>query len=823
MVRHIVIAALRSLTRSPLLSFITIGSLAVGLMAAILTGLLIRDAVTLDHFLPGYERTYFAVGGFHNQRGDFYGTATAHDLAAYIAPFPGIAAVARVASGSGVLRRGDIQALEPHLAWADPRFFRIYRAPVLHGDLDTALDRPDGLVITRAMARKYFSRDDVVGQVLEFGFAPEYRRRPMIVRAVIRDWPPGASNITETVFASSLSQESLMSRNANTLGMSRDGKLLEDVTTIIQVTSDASLDELNRRAAALIAGFSPKSLLPVYRTLHFERGDGLTLSPKVRPDNRVILAVMLAVTLVILSLSCFNYVNLCIARSAQRGREVAIRKVAGAGRGALMAQFLGEAVVQALCALCLAVALVEWSLPAINNFLNAGAVFDYWRTPALAAGLLGGAILLGLVSGAYPALILSGFRPAATMKGRFDGIRAGLLRQAMVTLQFAALIVFLISALVVYRQNRHVTAESFQVDIGNVAVLPVPDCAGAFLEQVRGLPGVRRAACATQHASGQLRLSWAVPPLRGAGHFLAQIIPVESGFLELFDVAPLAGRLFRNDSGDKANDLADASAAPPYIINLAAVRALGYPNAQAAIGRAIFDKSVPGLTGGPRPGTIIGVVKDFSLYPLLFGSAANTPGGFAPTVYSVGITIPNLPPATAILYVRLTGRDVPQTLAAIDQAWKATGPDNPINRQFLADILQEQLAGLFKVAQAFATFTIVAMLLACFGLFGISLLAVERRIKEIGVRKAMGADSGQLLALLLWQFSRPVLWANVIAWPLAWWFMRLWLSNFPQRIALSPWFFAFAGLATLAVALLTVGGQALLVARRRPMLALRYE
>jgi len=817
--RNCLMAALRDLGRSRLQSAITIGSLAIGLMAAVITGALTRDAFNTDHFLPGYQQVYFAAMGFHNARGDFYDANTPYNMASYLRQFPGIEAVARLSGGPGVLRHGDVEALEERLSWADPDFFRIYRAPALFGDPGKALDVPDSLVITRAVARKYFSRENVVGETLEFGHEPEYRRQPMVVRAVIEDWPANESSFTSTVFASSLSPLSRMSKDVGTLGIARDGRMTADMSTIVRLAPGTSLDDLNRRAAALIAGFVPKGL-PFNRTLFFERSDNVTMSARLRPDNRAILVVMYLVTLVILALSCFNYVNLCVARSVQRAPEVAVRKVAGAGRGALAAQFLGEAVLQALLALCLAVAMAEWALPVVNNFLASGAVLDFWRDPLLALSLVGGAVLVGLVAGAYPALVLSALRPATVLKGWAQGPRAGLLRRALVTLQFAVLVIFLISAVTMYRQNRYATTEAVNVDIDRVVTVQMPSCMRSYLDRVRSLPGVADVACASLPSLGEPPLpTWMTVPLKGGAPVLTQVIPLDFGFLELFGIKPEAGRIFRSEFGDAA----PAGAAPPrYVINQSTVRALGYASAQAAIGRAIFDKAPPGLKNGPRPGIIIGVVKDFSLNPQMFGAPAQT-GRLLPVVYSLGWTFPDAPASASTLYIRLTGRDEAAALAAIDKAWKQTGSDAPINREFLTEYVHNRQSGLLKIAQAFTVFAGIAMLLACSGLFGVSLLAVERRTKEIGIRKAMGATGRQVAALLLWQFSWPALWANLLAWPLGWFLMRKLLSSLAYAVGLPFWTFLLAGGVVLAIAVATVAGQALVTARQKPVRALRYE
>ena len=274
---------------------------------------------------------------------------------------------------------------------------------------------PTALVITVAIAQKYFGRDNAVGQTLELDHV-----HPMTIRAVIADFPPNAGNNKNTVFTSGLASFSRMSMDAGTPGLSPDGGIRTDGITLVRLRPGTSLDDLNRRATELVGRFVPKSL-PNRRALHFERADDLNMSQKLHPGAREQLFVMEAVALVILILSAVNFVSLSIARSAQRGLEVAIRKSAGAARRTLIIQFLGEAIFLVLFALCLAIALVELSLPAVNAFLQSGAVFDYWRDPLLAAAMLSSALLVGVLAGAYPALVLSSFRPAIVLKGWIRG------------------------------------------------------------------------------------------------------------------------------------------------------------------------------------------------------------------------------------------------------------------------------------------------------------------------------------------------------------------------------------------------------------------
>jgi putative ABC transport system permease protein len=820
MFRHYLIAAWRNMMANRLQSTIAIFGLAIGLWATILGGITTVGLYSYDHFIPGNDLLYWPVLETHGPRGDKYQTGTPYNLAAYLREFPGVQATARVSGRTVTLRHGDVQARQT-LNWADPNFFALYRVPVLHGDLQEALTKPDGMVVTEDTARKYFGRDDVVGQTLEIDHA-----HLMTIRAVIANFPANATNYRATVFGSGLASFSSLTFDAGTQGMSKVGGMQTDGTTLVQLFPGASLTELNRRASELIARFTPPG--PNKQAMHFERLDRIPISTELYPGRVDLLYVMLAINLVILILAYINFVNLSVARSAQRGLEVAIRKATGAGRTALIAQFLGESILQVLLALVVAIALAEWSLPAVNAFMNSGAVLDYWRDPSLDTAMLGGALTVGILAGIYPALVLSSYRPAVVRKGWMHGTAFGgaWLRQGMVGLQFAAMIALLIAAGVGFNQSRYALRQAMRVDTDQMLMIRiVRKCEDSLRDRIAALPGVKGAACSSLYVlPDAMNMSGTAGP--GGDPVNMLLVPVGFGFLDLYGVKPIAGRGFDPADGDEIPDKPAATQTVHYIVNETAVRQLGYRTAQAAIGQPLFHQNAlaPGDTKNIMTlhGIIVGVVKDFSFAPEMFASMAGSKQ-IPPAAYSVGLADVNLAPGSSILHVKLTGKDIPETLVAIDAAWKQSGALDPIDRQFLNDYVEAQEETILRQGQLFGVFAGIAALLGCMGLFGISLFTAARRTKEIGVRKAMGANTASILALLLWQFARPVLWANLVAWPVAYWAMQRWLSGFAYHVPLSWWLFPAAGAVTLLIALLTVTGQAWLVARQKPVLALRYE
>ena len=795
MFRNCLVTALRYLDRSRLQALISIGGLAIGLMAMLVIGLMEYSVFTYDSTIPANDRIYWAVLQAHDAHGDQTAPVTPHELADYFRQFPEVEAVAR-ASGAVVnggasvsVRQGKIEANQK-MDWADPEFFRIYRTPLLYGNLDTALDRPDGAVVNLSTARKYFGQDNVVGRTLEID-----RTFSVVIRAVIDD-QPGNTTFQSGLFLSGLAPYSPMSKDIGTPGMSREKGFSPDMFTIVRLKPGASVDAIDKRASAIVARYAAP---PFKVGIHFIQISQLF---RLLAGNDGLVArelVFGGVALVILILSCVNFVNLAIARSAQRAVEVAIRKTAGASRGALVIQFLGESILQVFMALILAASVVEWARPSLEAFAAGGAIPDFWRDPALLLAVLSVTVLIGVAAGLYPALILSGFRPATVLKGWVaTSLKRGRLRTALVAFQFAAMIVFLIASGVLIQQSDFMRTDARRVSIDNTLLVVVPKCGTALETEIAALPGARAVTCSSTAMLDDGPATVGARKKDGR-ETQVQYAPVGLNFFEFYGMKPLAGRFFRAGSGDEATDTLQH-----IVIDETAVRQLGFGTPEAAIGQSVDYQNMHR--------TVIGVVRNFFIL--------QPQGQVLPMIYSMGV--PTDPFAWAI-HVKLRPGQIPQTQATIDQLWRKSGLVGRSNQMLLDQLVGMIEVGPLKQGQAFAAFALLAMVLACLGLFGISLATANRRIKEIGVRKAMGATTPDIVRLLLWQFARPVLWANVIAWPVAFYALNKWLSGFVYHVGLDWRVFVGATLATLLVALLTVAAQSISSARAVPATALRYE
>ena len=803
MMRNYLTAALRNLGRNRGYAAINIAGLAVGLTAALLIGLFVRDELSYDRFIPGYRDVYRISAA--SQTPGLGSSATATDdvfgrmallLREQLPQFH----VARLSThlGNNSLRHGSIEANEDGLHWADPNFFEVLPLRAIAGDLRTALDHPDGIVLTRHLARKYFDRDDVVGEVIEVN-----RKTPMRVTAVLEDLPAN----------SHLNVDAVASGKSDTGSDGQFGRAY----LYLRMPSAAAAERLRQELPSFMdRNFPPRNGVRLSDALHLPvvALADIHLFPSgafaMRPaGNPATIRTVSVVGLLIVLIGAINFVNLMTARGARRAVEIGVRKAIGAQRRYLIIQFLGESLLYCLIAMVIAVSLTELSLPALNGYLDRDVRLDFLAAPQLLAEVFGLAVLVGILAGAYPALVLSSLRPVTVLT--HNTLVAGgsaRLRHVLVIVQFSILIALVLATILLWRQTRFSLEQGLRLDEDQVLV--VEDAGGmkAFIAEVRRLPGVVGAANSTDFLHDYGTADYRAPDGRTV---TLQKTAVGAGLLELLGLAPRAGRFFSEDRvGDAVAGL-DPGTHPDApkvsyraVVNETAARQLGFKSAAEAIGK-IFVQTASG-----RQEEIIGVAPDFSR------DSISEP---SPPVFYEYFTW-----RTYEVYIKLRATHVPETLAAIDRLWNQdAGTSGPIKRYFLSDYTQNLYANIARESRVLAAFAIVAVFLAGLGLLGLASYLADRRIKEIGVRKALGAGAGDLRSLLVWQFVKPVLWAIAIACPIAGVLLNRWLQGFAYHIDLAAWHFGAAAMLALAVAVLTVGVQCHRVARTKTVTALRYE
>jgi putative ABC transport system permease protein len=801
MLKNYLIATLRSLVRNKLYSAISVAGLGIGLCGALLALLVVRNQLTQDRFIAGYEHVYLAATATRIPGGGIdYSRPTDGRLAALLKErFPAVRLTARLVLENGGLQKGD-NAADESIYWADPQFFDIAPVPVVAGNLSTALRQPDGLVLDRRTALRYFGRDNPVGETVQLRSAASRVLHSMTVTAVIEDLPEGGTNFQAGIFGSGLAAHSLLAQ----VDRSSRGELGSNAPSVFTYARIPSSEAI----PAIKAGFSPvmnelsKAADGSSKSLELVRIDRLNQHEGLSPGTTSKLAVTVLLGLAILLVATVNYVNLFTARADQRALEVGIRKVSGATTGVLVRQFLFESLVYAVLGTVLAVAITEWSLPYVNAFLNTGATFEYWREPGLLALLLVVPCVVAVLAGAWPAVTFCAFRPGVVLSSaRRQARGGGVSRQVLVTLQFALLISLMICASVVFMQRHFALHQALRLKTDQILMVWAP-CRESFLNDLRSIPGVHGFACGGWQWLNEEPNRFTAHARDGSPVNLWRV-PVDLAVFDLYGLKPVAGRVTLDEAGQQYPQ-------DPryYVINESAARRLGFRTAQEAVGQRIV---IPSVVPGARVGgeQVMAVIPDFSLVSI--------EKEIKPTVYFFE------PSQQYLISVKLAAMDIPATLAAIDRAWAATGSKAPTSRFFLDERLEQMYLSMLRQAQAFGVFALVTVLLTAFGLFGLAMASVARRTREIGIRKALGAKTGDVLRLLLWQFSKPVVWANLIAWPLTAWAMRGWLNGFAYHTDLPLWLFPVAALVALMIALGTVAAHSLRVARAKPVLALRYE
>ena len=829
MLHNYLVTALRNLARNWLYGAVSILGLAVAFAAAILIAQFVRGEFSYDHWLAGYQQVY-KIAGTVTQPGQ---TAESSDQTnAVIAgnlrtTFPGLAAAARLSHDfPGVRHRtDDTPTAEQGFAWADPDIFKVFPLPALAGDPSSALQQPDTVVITRDAARRYFHRDLPIGDTLQVQAIdptprdappgpPHITWRPMRVAAVLKDLPSN-TNLDTEIFASSRSVYSGLANMEAHAGIGMTGTY-----TFVRLKPRASaaqlqhaLDLAGKPEASLIAGTATGARFAYFPIpLSEAHLTPIQTARAAKPaGSRAVAYGIAGVGALIVLVAAINFVTLMTARAARRAVEVGVRKATGARRGDLMAQFIGEALLQVAIAALIALALAELLLPAFSAFVQRGLALDVLHDPWLIPGVAGASLLIGLAASIYPALVLSSFRPAAVLKGGLaQASGSPLARQALVVIQFAILVGLIVTTATIYRQTQYALARGLGATDSNLILSVLTPCDAAFPKEARKLPGVAAVGCSSLYALNtpeyQVFKTIRVPSGADVNFSIA---PVDFGFFEVFGVKPLAGRLFSRDHGQDGVLIApDTTAAPSVIVNETAARSLGYADPRAAVGRPMtWHRRTPKGQRIAVVSEIVGVVPDM---PVTVRSATG------PTYYYVE-------PRQMVVSIRMSGKDLPATIRGIEATWKRTDGSGPIQEIFLAQSRAALYLDLAVQSGAIAVGAGLAVVIACLGLFALSAYAAERRTKEIGVRKVMGADTRQVMLLLLWQFTVPVLAAAAIAIPVGFLAMDRWLSGFVYHVTLTPWTFVLAAAAAVTIAWLTVSWQSFVVARAKPAGALRYE
>ncbi len=801
--------AFRNLWKNKGFTIINIAGLAIGLACFILIALYVVDELSYDRFYPNAERTYRVDGdikfGGNSLRicvsSDPMGPTLKKD-------YPQVEEYTRIYASEGdkLVRKGNDYINEEKIVYADSTFFTVFPQQVISGETKMALFEPNTVVISETAAKKYFSTTDAAGKTIEID------KKPFKVMAVIKDMPANSHFHFDFIMSMKnvdYNWNNFLSHNFYTYIVLKPGtdyhafeKNFEQVLEKYVLpqakqvmTGLTTMDAFRKAGNQLDYSLMPLTKIHLYSNRF----------PELEPNGNIqYVYIFSAVALFILLIAIINFMNLSTARSAKRAKEVGIRKVLGTRKQNLITQFLTESTIMAFLSLVLALVITYFTLPLFNSMAAKTMQFEHIFSPAYLPFLLALPFVVGLLAGSYPAFFLSHFKPVAVLKGKINaGFKKSNLRSGLVVFQFFISIFLIIGTVVVYKQLQFIQSTNLGFNKDQVLIIngagALQQNDAAFKNAVLELPGVQ---------SGTMSAYLPVPSSRSDDSYSRDAVMdpknalsmqtwiVDEDYLKTIGLHLLQGRNFSKDFGT------DTAA---FIINEAAAKVLGFKD---PIGQKIYQKDPNAPDGAPLVYTIIGVVKNFNYESL------------RSNIYPLGLRFGH---SNNAISFKVSSANYKALVAQIQEIWKKLAPGMPFSYRFMDDAFNNMYRAEQRVGEVSMTFSILAILIACLGLFGLVTYMAEQRTKEIGVRKVLGASVPNLVTLLSKDFIKLVFIASLVAFPVAWWAMHSWLQDFAYRIEIEWWVFVLAAIIALFIALATVSFQAIKAARANPVKSLRSE
>ena len=847
MLKNYLTIALRNLVRYKIYTAINALGLATGIAFCLLTFLYVRHKWTYDQF---HEKTnrIFRLG----MSGGMFGgrdSAIRVRLSEKIGPLmreniPQFAHVVRIHEGPGTVSHGN-NTFEVKSLFTDGDFFQLFTFPLIHGDPKTVLANPNSIVLTQSAAKKYFGQNDIVGREISIHHEVWKEEEKTFVVAGIAQDPPENSSIQFDLILSQASRPPPENKMKE-FTMTPDGKVESKeivppifsggrIVTYIQLIDNVQLADMDpvlnafveANKTSLNRGKDLTMHLQPIADIHFDREiiEGPLTEGLSTLSNPAYSYILAGIALSVLLVACINFTNLAIARSANRAREVGIRKVVGAMRFQLMKQFWGESLLLTGVEMLLGLALTEFFLSTFNTLTQVNLTLDY--RPSLSGVLFGVSLLLiiSLVSGIYPALVLSGFDPIAALKNRFNIGGRSWSGRVLIVGQFVVAILFLIATLVMSRQLTFLKEKNLGLNESQVVLIKTQNLYTSALPQQRSLISQQlkifkqelkqytQIVNVTQSRlfsklTTDLEINKNNITLPNGEKIKRADIYVDYDFFDTLDINLLGGRNFSPDFGTDATQAVLVNKTFVERAQLEQPLNTTLPMRQM---RAYFapGDSLPKILPIKDP-KIIGVVDDFHLQSLHY-------------VLPPVVIFLDAASYSADFLVRIRPERIPETLAFMAKKWRSIASDAPFDYVFL----DENFDRLYREEERWGTIvqyaSFFALFVACLGVLGLTSLAITRRTKEIGIRKVLGASNHHIVALLSREFVVLILIANLIAWPIAHYGVEHWLRDFAYRIDAGMSLFLLGGLLVFLTALLTIGIQALKAAQRNPVHALRYE
>ncbi len=819
MFRNYLKIAWRNLLRNKVYSAINIGGLAVGLSCCMLIGLYVRDELSYDTQHKDVARLYQVGTVLINPDGETKSATSPYPVAdALQQEYPEIGSTTRLVglfADDKTLLRYDAPFGKPTVFYetkgylADPTFFSFFTYPFIEGNGETALKSPNTIVLSEEIARKIFGDQSALNKIVHV----ESNTNGTGNYTVTGVFRPGAvpSHIDARFFIS-FAGGALAQYVKSQPGMARNNMFF----TYLKLAPGADAKKLEAKLPAFVekymrqdlraAAFDKRQFLTAVSDIHLHTD----LPANVTPNGSLTyLYLLVSIALFTVLIACINFMNLSTARSAKRSGEVGVRKVLGARQGGLIGQFLSESVLVSILAFGLAIGFTALLLPLFERVSGKSLSLSLAQNAAMLGGFFGLSVAVGLLAGSYPAFYLASFRPIVVLKGGGANPRSALaavsLRKGLVVFQFVLSVMLIVAVVVISQQMTFLRSADLGFAKDQQLIIPLrsttakatyPALKDELIHSVRV-----QSVGASAYYPGIFNPE--------GGHYYGENQPaddaqptatnrVDIDYLNTLAIRPVAGRLFSRAF--------PADTSGRIILNEQAVKAMGYPSAQAAIGR----KTYIGQGDGRDAFTIVGVVKDFHFQDL---HVPITPYAFT------------LNKSLDYNYViaHVEAGTLQPTLAAIEAIWQKLNPGEPFEYSFLDEDFQKNYVAESRISSVAGYFTLIAILISCLGLFGLTTFTAEQRTKEIGVRKVLGASVGSIVSLLSKDFLKLVLIAFLIASPLAWYAMNRWLADFAYRVTIDWWVFALAGAIAVGIALLTVSFQSIKAALMNPVNSLRSE
>jgi putative ABC transport system permease protein len=783
MLKNYLVTAFRNLSRNKVFSFINIAGLSMGLACCMLIFLYTKDEISFDRFQRQKDKLYQITCTIINKDGkvEKYASAAMLQGPAFKQAIPAIEAFVRVNNNDEVVVKNGDESYKERVSWVDDNFFTVFTFPLIEGDPGKVLSDLHSIVLTDEMAKKYFGTVHAIGKTLELEI--NHKFEPFLVSGIAKRSPQNSS-IKFNLLLPFKFHEKAEPENG-WLWISYSTYFVIDPRADIK-SVEASMDRVYAtkakteiEAAQKEGDFNGKFVWGVRPFLKMHLDTEYQGDDSLGASNPVYSYILSGIAIFILLIACINFINLTVAQSLKRGKEIGIRKVVGGQRSQLIRQFLGESFVICFIAFGFAILLAWMALP----------VFD----AKLVAGFIGLFLLTGFAAGFYPALMLSGFNPVQTLYNRTKMAGKNYLSKSLVVIQFALATFLIIATMFIYAQFNFLTHMDLGYNDKNLLVATVgqgnnKNLTEVFRNEFAKLPGVTMLA-------PRMQGEWSTVTKAGGKDFQVRYEHIDENYLPTLQIPMIEGRNFSSAfPADSTNSV---------LVNEAYVSAAGWKG--SAIG-----KTVDFLNGQQTKLTIVGVVKDYHYLSLK--------DKIGPQLFSVD---PKLSYGKFIMRVR--PEYTQQTLKAVENIYRRLVPYHPLRYAFMEDLNFKNYEAEARWRQIITFSAILTIFISSIGLFGLSMLASEKRFKEIGVRKVLGASVSSLVRLLSTNFLTLVLIANIIAFPAAWWAVRTWLQNFAYRVPVSWWVFGAAAVLALSIALLTVSIQAIRAAVANPVKSLRTE